>query len=1154
MGKLAIRENLSSILNNRLANNFIDELIVNNNIEESLSLFSDDVVILDNYFSSNSYNEITHKDSVSKYLSNLINKDFFLFQIKSREIKIVAVVNDTFNITINLSILQQENNFKALFCIELTTHLEDDSYLINDINFHPTTEVNTVDNCMKGGLTSFSFNNALSIKFVSNELLTLLGYSHWGEIISDLDGKLSSALLKNDKKVLTDAINDSISSKSFFKTSIKIKNTLGFYIDVNVMGQTLMIEHNKYEVFAIICSSNFILHVKNYTDNIRFQMITLAQSYQYPVFWQDLNSNFLGCNVSFLEQFKLDSVKLILNKYESCLFDDTTIEKHKKDLKRLLDNKLPQITVDEKFTLNSDTIFVKTTKVPLYRKGEVYGIVGIIIDVTREEKLKQTILEKQVEIDYVFSLSNHGYFIKDTDLRFIKVNNIFCDIVGISMDEIVGKKNSELLIDGTVALEPEQRILREKEMVVFTYSRKINDEMRYYNVTENPLLDENGEIIKILGNVIDVTEITNKSKKLNQDYNRALAVMSNSQSLFFLTVDMFTGKITAFSQRGTANSIVGLEYSNEIMSYNSKHFLYERESKDYLRRFNFNSLLQKMDNNEEIKTVYTLRLHNKSILKVLFSVDFTVNPFTTHTEANIKSTDITEYQYSKEIVEKFGSREFDFIIRLSVLVDFFVVVYSDKTQYDFEGYEDNNSIDTFIDILYKNTISERPDTKEWISLINRCFELNQDWNYNIDTKDGRRKNIIVRTIDSENKSIIIVSQDITERTRKERDTNLKLEKLAKEAVEANNAKSDFFARMSHDMRTPLTAIMGLSDFGANETNDESLKQYFIKIKNSSEYLKTLLNDVLDMQVIEKGDFVLNPTYTKTLERLASIKTIIYPRALEKKISLEVKRINDGPQYIYVDVQRIEQILINILTNALKYTKRNGHIVWSIEFLDGMNPYTIHTISDNGVGMSEEFQKIMFDSFSREENVFSSAEGGSGLGLSIVKNILNIMGGSIKCTSKLDKGTTFEIHIPIKVATKEEYEQNQFKIDAYDSQILMNRDILVCEDNTINIVIIKKILSEYNMNVDVAENGEKGVLMAQLKHYDAILMDIRMPIMDGLESTKAIRKTGNSTPIIAISANAYTKDVESSLSSGMNAHLSKPINKEELFYTITQLLK
>jgi len=373
----------------------------------------------------------------------------------------------------------------------------------------------------------------------------------------------------------------------------------------------------------------------------------------------------------------------------------------------------------------------------------------------------------------------------------------------------------------------------------------------------------------------------------------------------------------------------------------------------------------------------------------------------------------------------------------------------------------------------------------------------------------------------------------------------------------NKAKTDFMSRMSHDMRTPLGAIIGLANFGCDEFKEEKAGKYYTEIKESAEYLLALMNDVLDMQNIESGNTKLDYKISKICELKSSILTIVKQRAEEKGLHLIVERQNkNNSPYIWADQIRVKQILVNILNNAIKYTLPGGTVKWTTSIDQSQKERVIvtHIISDTGVGMSEEFQKNMFEPFSKEENRLSLSEGGTGLGLAITNNLLKKMGGKIICESTIGEGTTFTIIIPFQIPRKEELEEYAKCSENQNHKInLKGKRILICEDVQINVRIAKKILEDKGMLVDYAENGEIAVEKVKNNFYEAVLMDIKMPIMNGFIATQKIREFNKKIPIIALSANAYKEDLEKSVQAGMNAHLTKPINKEKLYETIMYLI-
>lgn len=386
--------------------------------------------------------------------------------------------------------------------------------------------------------------------------------------------------------------------------------------------------------------------------------------------------------------------------------------------------------------------------------------------------------------------------------------------------------------------------------------------------------------------------------------------------------------------------------------------------------------------------------------------------------------------------------------------------------------------------------------------------------------------------------------------------NIKLQVARKAAEEANRAKSEFLSRMSHDMRTPLVSVMGLADIGIEDKRDIKDVEYFKQIKKSSNYLMGLLNDILDMQKIESDQVELNPQTCKLFDIFNQVFTLTKASADDKGIELHIAKGNKNLDKCYkVDSMRLTQMTINVLSNAIKYTPNGGKIVWSNRIVEEEGKiFLIQTIKDNGVGMSEGFQKILFEPFTQEVNSQTKSELGTGLGLAITKNLVSLMGGKISFISKLGKGTQFTITIPLEKASKEEIEKyNTISIKDNTEVDLENKKILLCEDVEINARIIKKMLENKKLIVDIAENGEVGINMAKNNNYDAILMDIRMPIVDGITATKEIRKFNKNIPIIALSANAYKEDIELSLKAGMNEHLSKPVNRDLLIKNLIKYI-
>lgn len=403
--------------------------------------------------------------------------------------------------------------------------------------------------------------------------------------------------------------------------------------------------------------------------------------------------------------------------------------------------------------------------------------------------------------------------------------------------------------------------------------------------------------------------------------------------------------------------------------------------------------------------------------------------------------------------------------------------------------------------------------------------------------------------------------------RKSKEEEQKQKQLLLEAAEkadaANKAKSTFLFNMSHDIRTPMNAIVGFTDIALHQNSVAEIHDSLEKVRESSKHLLSLLNDVLDLSRIESGKAVFFPEPVDITKLTDSVLAIMNGLLYNRDLKFEVYRERPKNPYVLADATRIREVLTNFLSNAVKFTKDGGTVTLDISSHPGEDDKHIvarYIVKDNGIGMSEEFQKKLFKPFSQEDDRSARTQyKGTGLGMAIAKEYVEMMGGSIAVESQKGVGTTFTVEIPLEL-TEQDIHQKQEEPVHHD---LTGVNVLMAEDNDLNAELATVMLEDAGMAVTRAFDGKEAVELFK-NHpqgtYDIILMDIMMPNMDGHQAAKTIRAMGTerpdaaTIPIIAVSANAFAEDIKASLDSGMNGHVSKPLNMKEVTDTIAKHIK
>ena len=466
----------------------------------------------------------------------------------------------------------------------------------------------------------------------------------------------------------------------------------------------------------------------------------------------------------------------------------------------------------------------------------------------------------------------------------------------------------------------------------------------------------------------------------------------------------------------------------------------------------------------------------------------------------------------------------------------------------------------------KIILAESRDNMSDNILTVECAVPNNTWYFDIIPSEGwsPRSYWIMCIVISYVFSLLIatVFYLISSKKHRERQYEAELEKAAEQAKNANEAKTRFLFNMSHDIRTPMNAIVGFSGLlEKNLQNERKAKEYLEKIQSSSNLLLRIINQVLEMARIESGTAVLQ-LKAEDMDALFHRVNTVFEEDVRKK-NLQYHAVLDvRHHYVVCDQTKLQEIMLNIISNAIKYTPEGHSIYVEVHEAVSENPSKIRYIfscEDTGIGMSEEYLPHIYEEFSRERSTTENKVPGTGLGLPIIKSMIELMGGSIQVESRQGIGTKFTIDLSFDIALKEEVYGSEDTIESSAIHTIKGKRILLVEDNELNAEIAKTVLEDVGALITRAENGQQALELFKEKPagtFDVILMDLMMPVMDGYTATRKIRELERSdaktVPIIAMTANAFQEDAEKCIAVGMNAHLAKPLDIEKMKKTIKSI--
>lgn len=776
---------------------------------------------------------------------------------------------------------------------------------------------------------------------------------------------------------------------------------------------------------------------------------------------------------------------------------------------------------------------------------------------------------------------------KDKDGVHEKVNDSFCKSVGKTKKQVEGRKHAyiwDVEQDDPACIESEQEVMRKKETCISEEVIQTGDGMRTLTTYKSPLYDVDGSVMGTVGVAIDITQ--------ERAYEQEIIAKNHTLETIFTAMDcgVICNSVDGtriLSANHAALKILGYESKEELLADGFDMFAASVVEEDQAKmRESVGSLKKEGDS---VSVEYRVKHKDGEVLHVMGNVKLLEENGELFYQRFL--LDCTAQKLQEKKKER-SQRE----LLQALSTDYSLVCFFDLNTgigmlLQNDNYPKNvpdsvfkreiqlrESMDTYIqDVVYEEDreIMRQASSAEWLKkelAVKKTCYVNYRTCRDGNIKYFQMKAVRVGTWEG-NYGIVLGFHCVDEEMRNEMEKQRLLEGALLQANKASKAKSVFLSNMSHDIRTPLNAIVGFTTLAVNHIDrKEKVQEYLDKIRTSGNYLVSLIDDVLDMSRIESGKMHLEEKPCRLSEILQGLNHIFQADAGAKRINLDIESVNVRHEEVYCDVLRLNQVLVNIVGNAIKYTEEGGSVKVRLQekpgALTGHAAY-LFSVKDTGIGMSRDFVSHIFDPFEREENSTISRIQGTGLGMSITKSIVDMMQGSIEVKSKQGEGTEFLVSLTFRLQeddavfgkkTEKTPEEGGNPEENSGEALTLTGRILLVEDVELNQEIAVAILGDAGFTVEVAENGKEAVEMvrqSQPGYYQLVLMDVQMPVMNGYEATKAIRMLENkelaAIPIVAMSANAFEEDKQEALKYGMNDHIAKPIDVNNLFDTLRRIL-
>ena len=911
---------------------------------------------------------------------------------------------------------------------------------------------------------------------------------------------------------------------------------------------------------------------------------------QTMIFWKDEQRRFVGVNQAFLDYYGFPGQEVLLGKTDEEMGWHSDSEAFENDEWQVLRQGKSFSMVHGKCMARGEEREILASKSPLYEQGKIVGLVGSFIDVTEQYRKQDEIASLTRKLDGIpggIAIFKRHY----KELRCISVNKCLERLLGVSASALVGQSVREIAAACVLPQDRERWVW--ENMQLHGQSKSVSGTYRFYNQTADKiiwlhmdcrLVREPGDEELVYCTYTNVNRLMQDEEELEgtrrqeeERYARAQELLRQEQEENIVVKGHynFTRNLvleyTAFLDQ-VYKTTKGTSFDDAFAGLMQLSYT-EADRERLAATLNRGHILESFARGEmHLKVSYRRLLNGTEPIWLLLVMQTFKSPSTGDVEGISYTYDITEKVLKENIVNKLGGLGYD-ELGIVYLQNGFWRCYQFRNYLRREPHLVTNKGPWDVEIERYVREDVVPEQRQRVLAELRLPAIVQQltkrdvytFTNSVRLQDGSLRQEQLQFSYQDRETLFYCMSDITVQFIHENAqlADLAAAKLA--ADKANQSKSNFLSSMSHDLRTPLNGIIGFTNLALQAKDVEAKQDFLHKIKSSGELLEDLVNDTLELSRIESGKQILEPETVTEKDFWEEVVTAMIPSAQMKNIQLQAEKTLPVDELISLDRVKAKRILLNLISNAIKYTPQGGRIKVAISALEppehGCSRRLV--IEDTGIGMTPGFLARMYEPFSQEHRPEAGNVTGTGLGLAIVKMNVDLMGGTIRAVSKVGVGTRFTVDLPVEHWPRTEAQETLAAVrkSELDLQRLAGWKVLLCEDNYLNAEIATLLLKDKQMEVDWARDGQQGLLKFRDSlpgYYDIILMDIRMPVLDGYKTTRAIRKLTRTdaatVPVIAMTANAFEEDLREATAAGMDAYITKPVNPEHLYRTLLEAKK